>query len=153
MMNKYLVKWTASIVFPMSLLAACATTTAQKDSDDQLSDTALQTIHLGLKTPKPSQCRFLNTITIKSHNKWLKNSKSAHQLREQALREMLSKAHNDGANYIHVRQISSETMGVFTYDYTSSVMATGDAFHCHKMPDDSPKAASYLKQKHFTLES
>lgn len=152
MLSTRTVKWLMIVVVPLTLLVACAST-QQQAKKPPLTDQTLETIHLGLDTPTPAQCRFLNTITVKFDNDWLKGSQTAHQLRENALRELLEKANNHKANYVHVRQISAETMGVFSYDFTSSVLATGDAFDCRHMPKNSQKAMQYLKQHDLTLGS
>lgn len=153
MVDKKIVKWTLSSVLVTGLMTGCATTQGQSEQPSKIGPKVLNSMNLGLKTPKPSECRFVKTVTVKFQNHWLNDCKSAHQLRENALRIMLNKAHKAHANYIHVRQISSETMGVFTYNYTSSVLATGDAFNCHSMPKESQSAASYLKQDKLTLGS
>lgn len=146
MRTNSILKWVVSLTLPALVLVGCATTGAKKQATN-LNAQTLKTIHLGLKTPNPSKCRFVKTLTVKFHNHWLKAHMTSRQLREDALRVLLKKAHQEDANYIHVRQISAETMDVFAYDFTSSVLVSGDAFSCHKMPKSAQTASAYL-QKH-----
>lgn len=152
MFDKQVLKWGLGLILPIGLLAGCATTGSNAQQPN-LSDHALTSIHLGLKTPKPSKCRFVKTLTVKFHNHWLKAHMTPHELREDALKALLKQAVEAKANYIHVRQISAETMGVFSYNFTSSVLVTGDAFKCHKMPKKAQSAQAYLQQQNLQLES
>lgn len=152
MFDKRVIKGIVGAMLPVIFLAGCATTGSNTEQP-QLTDHALTSIHLGLKTPNPAKCRFVKTLTIKFHNHWLKAHMSSHELREDALKALLQEAVDAKANYIHVRQISAETMGVFAYNFTSSVLVTGDAFKCHKMPEKAQSAQAYLQQQNLKLES